>query len=53
MGRFANKLFEKLTYSIKEDSMDELDYSEKQQQQQQCMEFLPLWRAILKTWNTL
>lgn len=29
MGRFANKLFEKLTSSVKEDSMDELDHSEK------------------------
>ena len=27
--RFANKFFEKLTFSIKEDSVDELDHSKK------------------------
>lgn len=46
-GIFLSKLFEKLTFYIKKDYMDELDHSEKKN----CIEFLPVYRVILKTWE--
>lgn len=49
IGRFANKLFIKWTLSIKENSVDELDHSGGIK----CTKFLPLWRVILKTYDTL
>lgn len=48
MGRFTNKLSEKLTFAMKEESVDELNHSGEK-----CLKFVPLCRVILKAYNTL